>query len=257
MISSTYFEGNSLFHRADPRLKLCVLLVWVVFFVLPSSLKVLVAYFLVLSMMVTVILSLRVIFIALRTIWPILLLVLILTPPFHQSGDTLLELTRWYRVTTGGLAETTTLMLRFSGITLLFLTFFRTTSIDQFILTLRWYGLPYSATLVVTIAFRYIPSLIQVYHNIQDAHALRRPGSSPEHTVNPLKKFSRLFPTLVSVMIHAVKGIPSLSMALEVRGFGRGNPRSSYRALPTIPGIVHQLPFFTIVLLIIILLYIF
>lgn len=244
-------------HRADPRLKLFVLVVWVIFFVLSSSLPVLASYYLLLAVVLGIFLSIRVLFIALRIIWPILLLVLVLTPPFQVGGTILFEIGSRYRISTGGLGEAAMLMLRFSGITTLFVTFFRTTPIDRFILTLRWYGLPYSAALVVTIAFRYIPSFIQVYHNIRDAHALRRPESTGTTGFNPIKKFSGIFPTLVSVMIHSVKGIPSLSMALETRGFGRNNPRTSYLQLRPIQKVVHQLPIFIIVLFLVILLYFF
>jgi energy-coupling factor transport system permease protein len=255
MTGSTYVPGNTLFHRADPRLKLLMMMVWVLFFVLSSHFAVQGAYFLLLVLLLALGRSVRVLFIALRSIWPILLLVLLLTPPFHGGGDPLFHIGGLYRVSTGGLAEAGLLILRFSGIATLFLVFFRTTPIDRFILTLRWYGLPYSAALVVTIAFRYIPSFIQVYRNIQDAHALRRARSVGGGSFNPVKKISGIFPTLVSVMIHSVKGIPTLSMALETRGFGRNNPRSSYLQLPPLKKIVHQLPFFSIVLLLVGLLY--
>jgi energy-coupling factor transporter transmembrane protein EcfT len=45
-------------------------------------------------------------------------------------------------------------------------------------------------------------------------------------------------------MIHAIKGIPSLAMALESRGFGRENRRGSFRELPRISQILIQLPLF-------------
>jgi energy-coupling factor transporter transmembrane protein EcfT len=39
-------------------------------------------------------------------------------------------------------------------------------------------------------------------------------------------------PLFTSILIEAIKGIPSLAMALESRGFGKKTPRTSYAVLP-------------------------
>ncbi len=256
MISGAYLPGSSFIHRTDPRIKFALLILWVVALIMPVSLLALAGYYLGLVLLITLALSFGEVFLPLKTIWPILVLVALLTPPFHQSGPTLYQAGSLFTITVGGLQEAFILIMRFSGITSAFFLFFRTTSIDDFILTLRWYGLPYSGALIITIAFRYIPSLLQLYHNIEDAHALRRPVQSGRKTLNPKKKFTHIFPTLVSVMIHSIKSIPTLSMALESRGFGRHNARSSYRSLPPLRKVIHQAVFSLIVLLFIILLYI-
>ena len=254
MISGAFLPGSSMVHRTDPRIKLALLIVWVVALILPVSLLSLAGYYLGLVLLITLALSFREVLQPLKTIWPILLLVALLTPPFHHAGRTLFQIGTSVTITLGGLQEALILIIRFSGITSAFFLFFRTTSIDDFILTLRWYGLPYSGALVITIAFRYIPSLLQLYHNIEDAHALRRPVQSGKATLNPVKKFTHLFPTLVSVMIHSIKSIPTLSMALESRGFGRSNSRTSYRRLRPLQKVIHQAVFSVIVLLFIVLL---
>src|SRR6056297_1181384 len=255
MISGTYVAGNSCIHKADPRFKFVLLLLWVVFLILPVRIYALAGYYAGLVLLISVGLSFRQVFQPLKTIWPILLLVALLTPPFHQSGRVLYQFSGLFSFTIGGVREAIVLILRFSGITSAFFLFFRTTTIDDFILTLRWFGLPYSGALIITIAFRYIPSLLQLYRNIEDAHALRRPMPEGRRKFHPIKKFSHIFPTLVSVMIHSIKGIPNLSMALESRGFGRHNPRTSYRSLLPLKEIVHQAVLFIIVLLFLVLLY--
>ncbi len=255
MISGTYLPGTSFLHTSDPRLKFFLLLCWVIFLILPVRLLVLLGYNLGLVVLIAAGLSFKQVLQPLRTIWPILLLVALITPPFHQTGPTLYQVGSLFSITSGGIREALTLILRFSGITSAFFLFFRTTAIDDFILTLRWYGLPYSGALVITIAFRYIPSLLQLYRNIQDAHALRRPAPEQKRSFSPVKRFAHVFPTLVSVMIHSIKSIPTLSMALESRGFGRPNPRSAYRSLRPLHKVIHQLVYFSIVLSILILLY--
>ena len=254
MISGTYLPGHSYIHRTDPRIKFTLLILWVIALILPVSIVSLIGYYAGLVCIIVTSLSFRQVVQPLKTIWPILVLVALLTPPFHVSGDVLFQVGGVIQISVGGLQEALILILRFSGITSAFFLFFRTTTIDDFILTLRWYGLPYSGALIITIAFRYIPSLLQLYHNIEDAHALRRPAPTGQNRFHPVKKFKHIFPILVSVMIHSIKSIPTLSMALESRGFGRTNPRTSYRSLPRIKKVIHQAGLSIIVLLFLILL---
>jgi len=246
MFSTAYKPGNSLLHRSDGRIKLAMLILWTAAFLAPGSLMVQLRSYSGLLLLICFNLSLREAFKPLKSIWPLLVLVFIITPPFHQGGSLLFQLGNWYRITPEGLREAGILIIRFSGITSLFFLFFRTTTIDTFILVLRWYGLPYNAALVITIAFRYIPSLINLYKNIQDAHALRRPPLQQGRIYNPFRRFTHLFPSLVSVMIHSIKSIPSLSMALEIRGFGRHNQRTTYRPLPPFTTVTKQ--FFGIII---------
>lgn len=255
MIGTAFRPGSSFLHRADPRIKLFILVFWTAAFIIPSSVPVLLHYYLGVILLIAAALSVREIFIPLKSIWPILILVLLLTPPFHAGGEVFLEIGGWYRLTREGLEEAVMLVLRFSGITSVFFLFFRGTSIDQFILALRWYGLPYNAALVVTISFRYIPTLIQLYRNIQDAHTLRRPHLEDGRRYNPVRRFSHIFPVLVSVMIHSIKSIPSLSMALENRGFGRSRERTIYRPLPKLRTVPLQCGAGLIVVLAVILIY--
>lgn len=242
MLGSTYTAGNSCLHRGDPRGKVLLTVLWVVVSLLPVPLYVLGMYYAGLVLFISFSLSPKSICVPLKTILPILVLVLFLTPPFHMGGKEFFRLGGWYVITTEGIREAATLMLRFTIITNAFFLLFRTTSMDSFILALRWFGLPYTGALVVTIAFRYIPSLIDTYGNIRDAHALRRPSSAQNGGWNPFVKLRRVFPSLVSVMIHAIKGIPSLAMALESRGFGRRNQRGAFRELPPISRILPQVP---------------
>jgi len=255
MISTAFRPGTSLLHRTDPRLKLLLLVLWTAAFIIPSPVAVILRYYLGVAVLITLTIGAKEIFPPLKSIWPILLLVILITPPFHIGGTEYFRITEWYRVTRAGIEEALTLVLRFSGITSAFFLFFRTTSIDQFILSLRWYGLPYNAALVITIAFRYIPSLIQLYGNIQDAHTLRRPPLERKRRYNPVRKFSHIFPGIVSVMIQSIKSIPTLSMALEIRGFGLSGQRTDYRPLPPLLSRLFQCGIALIVLFILVLLY--
>ena len=167
----------------------------------------------------------------LKLIWPILVLTAVLTPPFNMTGRVLLTAGEHVILTGDGLTSSVSMVLRFTGITTAFFIYFSTTRTGDFILALRSFGLPYRAALTVTISLRYIPDMFKVYRNISDAHKLRSAGVRSSGRGFG-KRLAHLYPVLISVLIHAVKSIPSLAMALDSKGFGRDNPRSSCQKLP-------------------------
>lgn len=249
MIVGTYSPGRSILHRLDPRLKLLLLLLVSLSFFFPLPLTVPALYLGALLLLSASALGPRALAIPLTTILPILILVSLLTPPFHAGGTLLLAPLPFYRITTGGLAETARLLIRFTGITLAFFIYFRTTEIDRFILALRAFRLPYGAALVVSLAFRFIPYMVELYGSIRAAHKLRMPAGPAGRSRSPLHRLRRVFPTLVSVLIHAIKTIPALAMALESRGLSAGSRRSSYRSLPPLRSIGTQIAVTTLLIL--------
>jgi energy-coupling factor transport system permease protein len=136
---------------------------------------------------------------------------------------------------------------------LAFFLYLRTTAINELILALRWFGLPFKAALVTTLAFRYVPYMANVYTSVVDAHRLRSdPGEKELRWWELRKRVIKLLPVLISVLIYAIKGIPMLSMALESRGMGRKNPRADYMQLKR--GVPLLVDFLTMLLVLCILL---
>ncbi len=216
--------GTSILHRFDPRAKLLLLAVLVLCFFLPFRLEVSLFY---LTMLVATICfclgagELKKPFIAIA---PLLIVISVFTPFLRISGDVLWAPFGITYISSGGLNETAGLIMRFVGITLGFFAVFRSIDPNDLILTLRWFGLSFRAALVLVITLRFIPSLVETYGNVRDAHSLR----------NGEKKkgiFAKLIPVLTSILINAVRGIPTLAMTLEARGFGRSNKRTEYAAL--------------------------
>jgi len=228
MISSTFIQGNSILHKADPRLKAIILLSIVVIFFLPLSISAMLILFTGLILLGINSLGLLKALQPVKMILPILIFVIILTPPFFKGGETILIIKNTTILTSEGLFQTLRLILRFTGITVSFYIFFSTTSISSFVLTLEWFKLPYKAALIITIALRYIPSMIIIYNNIKDAHSLRSADNSKKYF---WKKLNTVFPTLVSVLIHSIKSIPTLSMALELRGIGCSTKRTQFNLI--------------------------
>ncbi len=229
MITDTFKPGHSMLHRLDPRPKLILLVVTSVVFFLPIPPLYLTPYVALLALLTLLCLGPRELAIPMLAILPILLIVTILTPLFRREGEPILLLLGRVIATTGGLKETGRMILRFTGVTLAFFLYLRTTDINNLILALRWFRLPFGASLVVTITLRYIPYMVNVYSNVVDAHKLRSgtPGKR-ERRWAFFRRLKKTLPVLTSVLIYAIKGVPMLSMALESRGVGRNNPRTMY-----------------------------
>ncbi len=78
---------------------------------------------------------------------------------------------RFRVLTVDGLQVDARMLLRFLGITFGFFAVVRTLALDDMVLSLRWFRLPYSACLVMTITLRMIPTLA--------GDVAQRPGRPP------------------------------------------------------------------------------
>ena len=246
MIAETFIHGRGPLYRLDPRPKFILLVYLVVLFLIESNPLVQLGMLIIVLSLIGGSLGLTHILTPVKSILPILILTAVLTPPFNTAGNVILKIGSRVILTDFGLRLTAGLILRFSGITAAFYLFFCTTETSAFILALRAFGLPYRAALTVTISLRYIPDMFSTYSRITDAHKLRTAGiECGGRGLRGHKSFrsrlSRLLPVLISVLIHAVKSIPSLAMALDSKGFGRRNTRTSCRKLCSWSNIVLQM----------------
>jgi len=249
MIDTLYRERKSSLHGFDCRLKLILLPLLVIYYFLPLKMSESILLTGLLLMITLIFLGWKDLLNPLKMIFPLLILILILTPLFHRTGPVLFHIGGRLALTTDGIREAAGYALRLTGISLLFFLFFRTTPMEDLLLGLSWFRLPYTVTLVISIALRYIPHLAGLYTQIRSAHSLRCGINDPPQNSMIFSRFRTLFPALVSLMIQSVKTIPSLTMALELKGIGRGNPRSRLRSLPDVPFWKGQI-FCSIVLLV-------
>ena len=234
-------------HRFDPRAKIVLLLAFLVLFFLPVRIEYLAAQLALVLAASSLLLGFRSTLRPIRLILPILVLVLLLTPPFNREGRVLIAVRHTTILSTEGLLTAVRLILRFSGITVLFFLFVRTTEPEALILAFRWFGLPFTVALVLSIAVQYIPTIRTIYDQVQDAHRLRlaadlkdgKEVEAPERGKRNkrrghggfLKRMRAAIPVITSVLILSVRRIPTLAMALECRGVGRVNRRTTFRTL--------------------------
>ncbi len=236
MIADNYLDWESLLHRFDPRLKLLLTLVSIAFFFAEKNVLIQGGFFLLIFLISVITAGFRNSFHPLKLIFPILILTAVLTPAFHRTGEAVITVGNAAVLTVDGMMLAVSLLLRFSGITTVFYVFFSSTRTMDFILALRFFGLPHKAALTTEISLRFIPYMFRIHSNINDAHKLRRAGLSSSEKEKSflgfMHRLRNLFPVLTSVLIQAVKSIPSLSMALDSKGFGMNAGRTSYRELP-------------------------
>ena len=222
MLSETYIKRNSFLHRFDPRIKLFFLLIFSIYFFLPlSCLKYYSAIsFIILAGIFSI--GFTGIIKPIKSIFPLLIMIILFTPPFYTDGKIYIMFFNYPVVTDKGLYEAFFIIGRFSGLTLLFYLFLKTTRIEDLTLSLRFFKLPYKAALIISLTFRYIPYAASVYENTTDAHKMRLTNYSDTVSKwNFPARFKKLLSVLTSVLIQSVKSIPNLAMVLETRGIGR------------------------------------
>ena len=250
MIANLYLQGNTPVHKFDPRIKLALLLFMTVSFFLTDSIPV-TGGFLVFILLLVSLNGIKQVLRSIHSILPLLIFVAILTPPFHPSGKVFYTFHSLVLLSSDGIREALRLIIRFTGITSLFFLFFLTTEIDDLILSLMWFKIPFTATLVITIALRYIPHITHIYSNVTDAHKLRR-GTDFEMSGGFRNRMKNLFPVLVSVLIQSIRAIPALAMALETKGLGFNAQRQSFRDINIFGSVILQLVIaFAIVLVVV------
>ncbi len=229
MISSTFVSGKGPWYAFDPRAKLLLVVLLCIEVFLPAPLWGIYLLFAVTFAFLFHALGLKMAFSPFKAIGLIILIMVLFIPFTHRTGKPLLVIGETVIATQDSLLQFATHTGRFLTITYLTTLFVWTTKMHDILLTFRWFRLPYSAALVITLTFRFIPFIAETFTRIQEAHSLRQSEHSQSKGWNALFD---ILPTISCTLIFALKSIPHLAMSLEHRGFGSSVKRSSYRRLP-------------------------
>jgi energy-coupling factor transport system permease protein len=219
-----YVPGSSWAHRADPRLKLLlVVAVWTVLFVYHSL-----AVFLgALLLLHVVYLSAKIPRRRILAIWkaflPLGVLIPLLWALFTPGGMVLLELGP-LRFSLDGFQQGLLLALRLVSMAFVLLFWLYTTPPDTMVLGLVRLGLPYEWGLTFTLALHYIPAFQDLYRSISDAQQARGllvSGSG-------LGRVRAMMPVFVPLVISLLRLSDGLARALEARAFGAAGVHRTY-----------------------------
>ncbi len=235
-----YFPGKSLLHRLDPRMKLVLTLLFIVLVFLPQSWWAMLPVLAFLAL--TVALSRLPVRLLWRSIKPILFLVLFtaaLNVLYVHDGTTLF---RWQfiHVTTGGLNSAAFIAVRIVllvvGSSLLTYTTTPTAltdAIERLLAPLKWVGInPHELAMMMTIALRFIPTLMEETDKIMSAQKAR--GADME-SGGLLRRVRALVPILIPLFVSSFRRAYDLAMAMECRCYQGGEGRTRMKQLRTAP----------------------
>lgn len=231
-----YFPGNSFIHRLDPRTKILVTLIYIVaiFFANTPLTYGLLAGFAALVILVSR-LPIGLVFGSLKPIWIIVFLTLFIHM-FTAPGETVVFAWKFLRVTAEGLdmgikmSVRLILLLMFSSI-LTFTTspIVLTDGIEKLLRPFKCIGVPaHEIAMMMTIALRFIPTLLEETDRIMKAQTARGADFS---SGNILQRMKNMLPLLVPLFISAFRRADELATAMEARCYRGGEGRTRMHEL--------------------------
>ena len=231
-----YFPGNSLLHRIDPRMKLVLTICFIVMVFLPQN------WWGLLAVGLFLVLVLGLSRLPMRLMWrstkPVLFLVLftsILNILYVHDGTPL-----WPGgfITTGGLQSAAFIAIRIIclilGSSLLTYTTTPTAltdAIERLLSPLKVIRVnPHELAMMMTIALRFIPTLMEETDKIMSAQKAR--GADME-SGGLLKRVKALIPILIPLFVSSFRRAYDLAMAMECRCYQGGTGRTRMKQLHT------------------------
>jgi energy-coupling factor transport system permease protein len=163
-----------------------------------------------------------------RQMAPVSLLILLLWPLSSPGGKPVLVDWWWIQITLPGITQGLLAALRVNGLAFAVFTLLLTTDQSALVQGLVCLGLPFEWGLTLAIGLRTLPLLRGMYGGIVDAQRAR--GWTPEQA-GLLRRLRAYGPTLVALVIGALRLTDTLTFTLAARGFRPGQPRTTRRPL--------------------------
>ncbi|MFZ5987398.1 MAG: energy-coupling factor transporter transmembrane component T family protein [Bacillota bacterium] len=230
-----YFPGDSLIHRTDPRVKIVLSLILMATILVLKSYTVFLMFgsFILASVMVSRI-PVRY---TLKGLKPIMFIVVFTTLVniFTTPGSVIYEY-KFLHITWEGLDKAAKIALRLSllimSTSLLTLTttpISLTDGIERLLNPLKRFRLPvHEFAMMMTIALRFIPALLEETDKIMKAQASR--GADFE-TGNIIQRAKSFIPVLVPLFVSAFRRAEDLAVAMEARCYRGGEGRTRMKQL--------------------------
>ena len=247
-----YFPGSSILHRLDPRTKVVLLFFYLVLvFVCRSAISYAILSALTFALMVLSKVPLRMMLRSLKPLWWIILFTFVIHV-FSTPGEELAKV--WiFSVTWEGIVQGFYVSLRLVLLILLssLLTFTTsplklTDAMEALLAPFKRIGVPaHELAMMMTIALRFVPTLIQETDRIMKAQQSRGANFTDGSIAKRLRAF---VPVLVPLFLSAFRRADDLAMAMEARCYRGGEGRTQMKALK-ITSIDYVAWGFTIVLI--------
>ncbi len=233
-----FIDTNSILHKLDPRTKLLSLIAFIVFvFVAGNFISLgLLAVLLFVCIFISKI-PLKMYLKNLKAILPIIIITALLNVFYTDGGEVLID---WwiFTVTTGGIYRAIFMAVRIILLILSSAVLSYSTSptsltgaIESLLKPLKLIGLEnavHTMAMTMTIALRFIPTLIEETEKIMNAQKAR--GANLDNG-NVLKRVKALLPILIPLLISSVRRAYELAEAMECRCYNGGEGRTKYRLM--------------------------
>jgi len=231
-----YLPGDSVVHRLDPRTKILLMVVYITIVFVVKTLPVfLLPFLLLIAMFAFARVPASYFFSALKPMKWLLVFMFILNL-FATAGDTVLFQWKFIKLTQEALEQalfiTLRLILLVAGTSILTLTtspIALTDGLEKLMAPLRKLRFPaHELAMMMTIALRFIPTLMEETDRIQKAQMAR--GADFE-SGNIFQRAKSMIPVLVPLFVSAFRRADELAMAMESRCYHGGEGRTRMREL--------------------------
>ena len=230
-----YFPGNSILHRLDPRTKVVLLFFYLVLiFLCKSGISYGVMTALTAALVLLSKVPMRMMLRSLKPLWWIILFTFVVHI-FSTPGEELCKVA-FLSVTAEGIVEGFYICLRLVLLICLssLLTFTTsplklTDAMEALLSPGKRVGVPaHELAMMMTIALRFVPTLIQETDRIMKAQQSR---GADFMTGSIMKRMQAFVPVLVPLFLSAFRRADDLAMAMEARCYRGGEGRTQMKAL--------------------------
>ena len=233
-----YFPGKSVIHRLDPRIQILLTALYIVMLFLPNGFLGLGlgAIYLIIAFLLSGI-PVKMMLKSIKPILPIIIFTGLLNLFFLDGGTVLLSL-GFIKVTSEGIHTMLFMAIRIifliCGTSLLTYTtspITLTDAIERILSPLQKIKIPaHEIAMMMTIALRFIPTLIEETDKIMSAQKAR--GADLE-SGSFLQRAKALVPILIPLFVSAFRRAEELALAMECRCYHGGEGRTRMRQLKT------------------------
>ncbi len=231
-----FFPGKSVVHRLDPRMKIILTGIFIVLLFMAKSIIALsVGIVFMLGAFLVSTIPFRLMLKSIKPIIPIIIFTAVLNLFFITTGDMLVHF--WIiKITTGGVKTSIFMVVRIVcliiGTSLLTYTtspIALTDAIERLLSPLKKIKVPvHELSMMMTIALRFIPTLIEETDKIMSAQKAR--GADME-TGSIIQRAKALVPILIPLFVSAFRRAEELAMAMECRCYHGGEGRTRLKQL--------------------------
>ena len=225
-----FFPGNSVLHRMDPRVKLALTFVYIIAIFIPRNwVGLLTAVVLLLFVALLSRLPIRLLIKSMKPVLPIILLTAIINL-FYGQGEPLWQ---WwiFSITAKGIVTAVFIAVRILclivGTSLLTYTTSPTTltdALERLLSPLKVIRVPvHEIAMMMTIALRFIPTLIEETEKIMSAQKAR--GADME-SGGLMQRVRALVPVLIPLFVSSFRRAYELATAMECRCYQGGEGRT-------------------------------